>query len=72
MAATDQLKKSRAIHFNIVLDAKALMEALGEKKKDGEDDDEEEKEGAAVRVLKQRREEEKTPIVKLSQTPMAG
>lgn len=69
MPATETLKKSRTIQFNIVLDEKALVNAL--KNKPLEDDDEEEKEGPAVRLLKQSRKEE-IPIVKLSQIPMAG
>lgn len=69
MPATETLKKSRSIQFNIVLDEKALMNALGNKPL--EVDDEEEKEGSAVKLLKQSRTEE-TPIVKMSQVPMAG
>ena len=72
MAATETLKRNRTIQFNISLDEKALFRALG--KKPLEEDnyvEEKEEEGASVRLLKKMREEE-PPVVKLSQTPMAG
>lgn len=67
--ATETLKKSRNINISISLDAEALMRAL--QKEDGEEpDDGKEEEGPAVKMLKQMRDE--TPIVKMSQIPMAG
>lgn len=72
--ATETLRKNRTVQFNFTLDAKALMTALGRNETEEDDDgmpEEEGEEGSAVGVLRKKRAEE-TPIVKLSQTPMAG
>lgn len=57
MAATETLKRSRTVQFNISLDGEALMKALGKKeKKEDEDDVEEKEESPTKRVLKKMRE----------------
>lgn len=65
--ATETLKKSRNINIRISLDADALVKAM-------QDDPEEVDsvgEGPAVKMLRTMRDEQ-SPVVKLSQVPMAG